>query len=80
MKKLSNEIVLDSFSILGRNAFPRTGLALAFGLVTGGQMFISVLPGHINVLVAQRHSINSWEIIGMIMIADGILIIRQYWL
>lgn len=59
-------------------ACPRIGLALAFGLVIAGQMFMSVLLDHLNILVAQRHSINSWRIIGILMVIVGVLIIRKF--
>ena len=39
-------------------AFPKIGPALTFGLVVAGQMIISILLDHFNILVAQPHPIN----------------------
>ncbi len=59
-------------------AFPRIGPALTFGLVVAGQMIISVLLDHFNILVAQQHSINPWRIFGIVLIIAGVIVIRKY--
>ncbi|CAN5632903.1 DMT family transporter [soil metagenome] len=59
-------------------AFPKIGPALTFGLVVAGQMIISVLLDHFNVLVAQQHPVNGWRILGVVMIIAGVLIIRKF--
>jgi transporter family-2 protein len=59
-------------------AFPKIGPALTFGLVVAGQMVISILLDHFNILVAQQHSINVWRIAGVLMIVIGVIIIRKY--
>jgi bacterial/archaeal transporter family-2 protein len=59
-------------------AFPRIGPALTFGLVVAGQMVISVLLDHFNVLVSQQHPINTWRILGIILIIAGVVIVRKF--
>jgi transporter family-2 protein len=59
-------------------AFPKIGPALTFGLVVAGQMVISVLLDHFNILVAQQHSINIWRILGVLMIVVGVVIVRKF--
>ena len=59
-------------------AFPRIGPALTFGLVVAGQMIISVFLDHFYVLVTQQHPINTWRIIGIVLIVCGVVIIRKF--
>ena len=59
-------------------AFPRLGPALTFGLVVAGQMIVSVLLDHFNILVAQQQPINIWRIIGIVMVLTGVVIIRKF--
>lgn len=59
-------------------AFPRIGPALTFGLVVAGQMIISVMLDHFNVLVAQQHNINIWRILGVVLIVAGVAIVRKF--
>jgi len=59
-------------------AFPQIGPAMTFGLVVAGQMIISVLLDHFNILVAQQHSINIWKLSGIVLIVLGVIIIRRF--
>lgn len=59
-------------------AFPKLGPALTFGLVVAGQMFLSALMEHFNILVAQQHSLNIWRILGFLMIIGGVILIRKF--
>jgi bacterial/archaeal transporter family-2 protein len=59
-------------------AFPKLGAALTFGLIVGGQLTISLLLDHFNILVQVKHSINIYRIIGMILIVAGVVIIRKF--
>jgi transporter family-2 protein len=59
-------------------AFPRIGPALTFGLVFAGQMIVSILLDHFNILVANQHSINIWRILGVILIISGVIIVRKF--
>ena len=44
-------------------SFPRLGPGLTFGLVVAGQMFISALLEHFNILVSSPHPINLLRLI-----------------
>ncbi len=59
-------------------AFRELGPGLTFGLVVAGQMLISILLEHYNVLVIQAQQITFPRIIGVIMIIVGVIIIRKY--
>ena len=59
-------------------AFSRIGPALTFGLVVTGQMIMSVLLEHFNVLVAQPQPLNMWKISGIVLIITGVFIIRKF--
>ena len=59
-------------------AFPKLGAALTFGLIVGGQLTISLLLDHFNILVQVKHSINIYRVIGMILIVAGVVIIRKF--
>ncbi len=58
--------------------FPRIGPAITFGLVVAGQMIISVLMGHFNIMVELKQSINQYKIIGVILIISGVVNIRKF--
>jgi bacterial/archaeal transporter family-2 protein len=59
-------------------AYPRLGPALAFGLVVAGQLIVSVLLEHLDILVAQRHPINLPRIAGIMLILGGVGLIRKF--
>ncbi|HEY9049872.1 MAG TPA: DMT family transporter [Ohtaekwangia sp.] len=59
-------------------AFPKLGPALTFGLIVLGQMVISLLLDHFNVLVMQQQAINIWRIVGVLLIVAGVVIIRKF--
>ena len=59
-------------------AFPKLGPGLTFGLVVAGQMVVSLLLEHFNVLVAQQNPINFMKIVGMLLVVAGVVIIRKY--
>lgn len=59
-------------------AFPRLGPALTFGLVVAGQLLISLLLDHFNILVQVQHSINIFRVIGVLLIIAGVVIIRTF--
>lgn len=58
-------------------AFPVLGPGLTFGLVVAGQMVISVLLEHFNILVAQQNPISFTKIIGIALVVLGVLLIRK---
>jgi bacterial/archaeal transporter family-2 protein len=59
-------------------AFPKLGPGLTFGLLVAGQMMISVLLEHFNVLVAQTNPISPMKILGIVLVVAGVVIIRKY--
>lgn len=59
-------------------AFPKLGPGLTFGLVVAGQMIMSVVLEHNNILVAQQNPINLMKIFGIVLVIAGVIIIRKY--
>lgn len=59
-------------------SFPKLGPGLTFGLVVAGQMFISALLEHYNILVSEHKPINFYRILGMAMIVAGVILIRKF--
>ncbi len=59
-------------------AFPKLGPGLTFGLVIAGQMTVSILLEHFNILVAQQNSISFMKIFGVLLVVAGVIIIRQF--
>ena len=59
-------------------AFPKLGPALTFGLVVTGQMFLSAIMEHFDILVAQQHSLNILRILGFLMVIGGVILIRKF--
>lgn len=58
--------------------FPKLGPGLTFGLVVAGQMVVSVLLDHYNVLVAHPSPITFMKVLGIVLIVAGVVIIRKY--
>ena len=59
-------------------ALPKLGMALTFGLVVAGQVIISVLLDHFNILVAEQHPINIWRGLGMLLIIAGVAVVEKF--
>ncbi|RZJ66934.1 MAG: DMT family transporter [Flavobacterium sp.] len=59
-------------------AFPKLGPGLTFGLVVAGQMIVSVLLEHFNILVAQPNPMSFMKLLGIALIVAGVVIIRKY--
>lgn len=59
-------------------AFPQLGPGLTFGLIVAGQMLVSVLLDHYNVLVAQPNPVTYMRILGVLLVVTGVIIIRKY--
>jgi bacterial/archaeal transporter family-2 protein len=59
-------------------AFPKLGPGLTFGLVVAGQMTVSILLEHFNILVAQQNSISYMKVLGVLLVVAGVIIIRQF--
>lgn len=59
-------------------SFPRLGPVLTFGLVVAGQLLVSLLLEHFNVLVASAHPINYYRLLGVLLIIAGLVLIRKF--
>lgn len=59
-------------------AFPHLGPGLTFGLVVAGQMLVSALLEHFNILVAQQQPMSALRLLGMVLIVIGVILMRRY--
>lgn len=59
-------------------SFPKLGPGLTFGLVVAGQMCISVLLEHFNILVDKPHPVSYMRLIGILLVVAGVVIIRKF--
>lgn len=59
-------------------AFPRLGPGLTFGLIVAGQMIVSLILEHHNVLVDQPTPVNPMRILGIALIIAGVIIVRRF--
>lgn len=59
-------------------AFPHLGPSLTFGLVIAGQLLISALLEHFNILVNQASPINLYKLLGFALIIVGVIIIKKH--
>lgn len=59
-------------------AFPRLGPGLTFGLLVAGQMLISLLLEHNNILVIQQQPISMGRIVGLVLIVIGVIMMKKF--
>lgn len=59
-------------------AFPRLGPGLTFGLIVAGQMVISILLDHFNILVNAPQPISIGRMIGIALIVIGVIIVKKF--
>lgn len=59
-------------------AFPRLGPGLTFGLIVAGQMIVSLLLEHNNILVQQHTPVSPMRIFGVALIIAGVVILRKF--
>jgi transporter family-2 protein len=59
-------------------SFPKLGPGLTFGLVVAGQMLISLLLEHFNILVSQPQPVNLPRLLGMVMVVAGVIIMKKF--
>ena len=59
-------------------AFPKIGPGLTFGLVVTGQMLISMLMEHYQIMGAQQIPISIGRIMGMLLIISGVIIMKKF--
>ncbi|HEY8403090.1 MAG TPA: DMT family transporter [Flavobacteriales bacterium] len=58
-------------------AFPRIGPGLTFGLVIAGQLLLSIIMEHYQLLGAHHHPVNIARVIGMLLIVAGVVLIKR---
>ncbi len=58
-------------------AFPKIGPGLTFALVIAGQLLLSILMEHFQLLGAHHHPINLSKVIGMLLIFVGVALIKR---
>jgi transporter family-2 protein len=58
--------------------FPKLGPGLTFGLIVAGQMVVSLVLEHFNILVAQQTPVNFMKVVGVLLVIAGVIIIRKY--
>lgn len=66
------------FVLVMASAVPRIGVALAFSLAIGGQMFVALAIDHFGWLDVPEKPINIWRIVGAALIMVGIILIRKF--
>lgn len=58
--------------------YPKLGPGLGFGLLIAGQLIVSVLLEHFNILVAQPHPISILRVAGVVLVLGGVVLIRAF--
>lgn len=53
------------------------GPGLTFGLVVTGQMILSAILEHFDIMVAQTHPISLMRILGIALVIAGVIIVRN---
>lgn len=59
-------------------AFPKLGPGLTFGLVVTGQLFLSLIMEHYQILGAHAQAISIPRIIGMLLVIAGVIIMKKF--
>lgn len=59
-------------------AFPKIGPGLMFGLVVAGQLTISVIIEHFQILGAQAQPISLGRIVGLSLIIIGVILVKRF--
>jgi bacterial/archaeal transporter family-2 protein len=59
-------------------AFPKLGPGLTFGLIVAGQMIVSMILEHFNILVSQPTPISFLRVLGIILVVAGVILIRKF--
>lgn len=59
-------------------AFPNLGPGLTFGLLIAGQMIVSVVLEHFNILVAEPHPVSLLRVLGILLVVGGVIMVRVF--
>ena len=57
---------------------PRLGVALTFGLVIFGQLFVALIIDHFGLFGATIKTINVYRILGVVLLVSGVVLIRKF--
>lgn len=58
--------------------YPKLGPGLAFGLVIAGQLLVTVMLEHFNILVAEPHPISFLRLAGVGLFLGNVVLIRTF--
>ncbi|MCA0363468.1 MAG: DMT family transporter [Bacteroidetes bacterium] len=59
-------------------AFPKIGPGLTFGLVVAGQLLISMLMEHFEIMGAQHQPISLGRLAGLVLIVVGVIMMKKF--
>ncbi|RYD58611.1 MAG: DMT family transporter [Sphingobacteriales bacterium] len=59
-------------------AFPKIGPGLTFGLVVAGQLLLSMLMEHFQLMGAQAQPISVGRVAGMLLIVAGVIAMKKF--
>jgi bacterial/archaeal transporter family-2 protein len=59
-------------------AFPKIGPGLTFGLVVAGQLLISMLMEHYQIMGTQQMPISMGRIAGLLLIVVGVIVMKKF--
>lgn len=59
-------------------AYPKIGPGLMFGLVVAGQMLISMLMEHFQLMGTQPQPISIGRVAGMLLIVGGVILMKKF--
>jgi transporter family-2 protein len=57
---------------------PRLGVSMVFALVLAGQMAGSMLMDHFGLMGTEQHSFNAMRLLGVALIAGGVVLIEKF--
>jgi len=59
-------------------AAPRLGATTMIGFLLAGQMIASLILDHFGLLGYPEHAINLWRVLGVVLLASGVMLIRAF--
>ncbi len=59
-------------------AFPKIGPGLTFGLVVAGQLLLSMLMEHFQIMGAQAQPVSIGRVVGMLLIIIGVAVMKKF--
>jgi len=59
-------------------AAPRLGATTMIGFLLAGQMIASLILDHFGLLGYSEHAINLWRVLGVVLLASGVMLIRTF--